>query len=186
MFHWIDLIAPIGVAVVAVVLCGIAIWKSAKPDAKVLVCVITAVMFMASVPGLYVIRCAALSSDYTVEGLRVRQGELNRCEREQVAADVVWVRDWWQADCPDKKAAVAAQLDDKLLVCVDSEKLGTASRWMRGYTWGGVAVVGWNGKLSYVRSLIRHELSHMAAVGCGYPLDEVAHHKLFSDLGLGY
>jgi len=88
MFHLVDLVAPIGVAVLAAVLCGIGIAKADKRAAKV-VCGITAAVFLASVPTLYVMRAIARSCDYEVEGLRVRQGKINRCERAQVAADVV-------------------------------------------------------------------------------------------------
>jgi hypothetical protein len=185
MFHPVDLVAPIGITVLAAVLCGLGIARAEKRAAKV-VCALTAAVFLAGIPALYFMRWSARSCDYEVENIRVRQGKLNRCEKAQIAADVVWVRSWWQKHCPSKMAAVRRQLDDRLLVCVDQEKLGAAGRWARGYIWGSVVVVGWNGDLDYTKSLIRHELSHLAAVGCGYPLDEEEHHKLFAKLQLGY
>jgi hypothetical protein len=185
MFHWIDLIAPIGISGLAVLLC---IWgfRSAKKTEAKAVCVLTAIAFCASIPALYMIRWNNRKADYTVENVRVRQGKVNRCEREQVAADVVWVKTWWQSRCPDKKAAVARKLDDILLICVDVEKIGVAGRWVRGFMQANTIIVGWNGDPTYTQSLRRHELSHFAAVGCGYPLDEQEHHALFKKLKLGY
>lgn len=186
MFSLMDLVAPIGISLLSAVLCIWGFVKAKEKPAKV-VCVLTGLVFLGSNPALYLMRYASRKADYTTQqGVRVRQGEKNKCEKAYVTENVQWVLDWWSKHCPDKAAKVVASVDDRLLVCLDEEKLGAAGRWMRGYTWGNATVVGWNGKQEYTTSLIRHELSHTAATGCGYPLDEEAQHKLFKDLKLGY
>lgn len=187
MFHPMDLVAPLGIALLAVALCTWGFIKAKNTPARI-ACALTAAAFCGCTAGLYVMRHLSRKADYTtMQGVRVRQGIKNKCEKSWVTSEVQWVLDWWAKQCPDKgMTAVAAAVDDRLLVCVDEERLSAAGRWVRGYTWGSVAVVGWNGNPAYTSSLIRHELSHTAAVGCGYPLDEEKHHALFKSLKLGH
>lgn len=186
MFHPIDLIAPIGIGLLATFLCLWGYSKAKVAPAKV-ACLLCACAFLAASPALYLLRWQARKSDYTTQqGVRVRQGTKSQCLQPNVTAHVQWVIDWWQKHCPPKKDDVVKALDDKLLVCADEEKLSAAGRFMRGYSWGSVAVVGYNGDPSYTESLIKHELSHMAAPACGYPLDEEEHHELFKRLKLGH
>jgi len=184
MFHPIDLIAPIGICLLTVFLCVLGFIRTQKYQAKI-VCVLTALVFVSSIPFFYFMRWNSRKADYVTEqGVRVRQGKKNKCEKKYVTEQVQWVINWWQERYLTKDVAKA--LDDKLLVCVDAIKMSVLDRWVGGFAWGSMAVVGWDGNPEYTTSLIRHELSHFAAHACGHQMDEEEHHKLFKKLGLGH
>ena len=55
MWSWIDLVAPIGIGLLAAVLCTLGAIKAKAKHAKV-VSILTGLVFLASIPGLYLMR----------------------------------------------------------------------------------------------------------------------------------
>jgi len=181
MFQLLDLVAPIGIAAVSVFLCAWALTKAETSGARA-ACILCGIVFTSSIPAWYIVRYRARKADYvSTHRLRVRQGKLNRCERPVVEAWTEELIDLWASHCQGAAKAIR----DKLLVCVDQEKLSAAGRWVRGYSVGYAAVVGWDGKLEYTKSLFRHEMSHIiASEACGLPWNEKVHHEKFKEVGL--
>lgn len=181
MFQWLDLVAPIGVSIVSVFLCVWGLTKAKVTGAKV-ACVACGLAFLAFTPAWYGLRCSGLTPDYTsMHGLKVVKGEKNLCSRELVEGWTSELITFWDEHCTN----VAPALQDKLVVCRDEEKIGVMGRWVRGYTTGSTAVIGWNGKIGYTKSLFRHELSHIIAmIACNKPYDEDAQHAYFKEVGL--
>ena len=185
MFTWLDLIAPIGIGVVATVLCTWGALKAATSQAKI-VCIITGSVFLSSIPIVYAIRYSGLIPDYrTTYGIQVKQGDKNRCVKEDIDKWSSWTVNFWSKQEACKDAEVDS-LQGLLVVCRDEEKLSVLGRYVRGYQQYNVIVVGYNGKLAYTESLYKHELSHYIVYKCGVEWNEQVHHDLFKQVKLGY
>lgn len=186
MFTWLDLIAPIGVCLGSAALCLWAAIKGKAKDRKVAVAIsiATGVLFLAGIPAWYIVRGQMLKPDYTTSyGLDVVQGKLNKCEEPWVNEHTKWLIDFWSKHYDPAK--VNESVKGKLLVCLDEEKLTVWGRFVRGYSQGKFSVIGWNGKLTYSESLLKHELSHQIVMPF-VPYSEEGHHQLFKEKKLGY
>ena len=165
MFTWIDIIAPWGISLVTAALC---IWgaikgkdaedptKSRKPI--IVVCSLTAFVFLMGIPTWYLIRWSGTKADYTTsQGLKVRAGSKGQCEKEDVEKLVKDATDFWA------KQNLKADLKGKFLVCLDTEKVTLTDRVVYAYTSGmhGNMIVGFNGKKEYTHALVMHELGHV-------------------------
>jgi hypothetical protein len=184
MFTWLDLIAPIGTAVVAAVLCTLGVIKAKKLPPKI-ISAATGIVFLASIPAWYLIRSSGLKPDYTTSsGVEVKNGKHDQCSKDKVEANIKWLSTFWSKHY----TSFNQPLKGVLLVCLDEEKLTTFGRLVRGYSFGKYAVVGWNGKQSYTDSLVKHELSHflVGRVDTKRPFDEAVHHAYFKEVKLGH
>lgn len=182
MFSPWDLIFPIGTSILAIVLCVLALRKAEKTVAKVIT-ILTTLVFVAAIPVIYSWRYRAHKHDYkAVFDLRVRQGELNKCVKEDVDAWANWVVDFWSNHYDRQKLIDGVKGD--LVVCLDEEKISAFGMFVRGYATGSSIVVGYReGKPAYTESLFKHELSHNAIPE---PWDQATHHKIFKEKGLGH
>lgn len=201
MFNWIDVIAPIGLSVIAAVLCLVGL-AHAKERAARVACILCAVVFLSATPVLYAMRYASRRYDYkTVHGIRVRQGELNACKKVLVDEAVTWTVNFWQKVFADKPTCVIEGVKDDYIICKD-EKLVPVKNydydkkqwfddWVNGYSSWDAAVIAWQGD-ARTRSLIIHELSHPILRACGImpkSLSEsvnVLHHHFFAQHKLGH
>lgn len=186
MFTWLDLVAPIGVCVGGAGLC---LWAAVMGKAKNktiarIICIATAIVFAGGIPAWYIVRDQTTKPDYTtLHGIGVKQGEINKCPESLINEWTEWLFAFWGKHYAFE--VVKKSVKGKLLVCVDAEKLSVLGRSVRGYSHGKFAVIGWNGKPSYTRSLFIHEMSHQI-VDSFVPYSEEGHHKLFKDKGLGH
>lgn len=186
MFNAFDLVTPWGTAILALVL---GIWgfvKGTTKPAKV-ISLLTSLVFLLPLPVIYGMRFASHRYDYeTVAGMRVRQGEVNRCEADEVVQWEDWTRKFWLRHYPAYCIDTANR--QALLVCKDTEITETAvGRFVRGWAWKHTAVITYKpDKPRYTESLFKHEFSHLILFECAGSLDGDTHHNLFKKKGLGH
>lgn len=181
MFHLMDLVFPIGIGLLAAILCTVAVIKAKETPAKV-VSALTGLTFLASIPGLYAWRASLRTEDYiTAYGTRVHIGGNPACTKTNVEAWSKWTVDFF---LPRKGSALV--LKDKILICLKEEKLSALGRFIRGGTDGDTIVIGWNGTPAYTESLFKHEVGHLFATQLGQPYDEAKQHAWFKEIRYGY
>jgi hypothetical protein len=185
MFSLYDL-PFIGVCVVGVVL---GIWGgiAAKKLSGKVVSIITAVAFISPMVGLYIWKAGELTPDYTSKhGVEIVQGKVNKCERATIEEWTGWLIEFWSKHYTPE--SVKKALKGRRVLCFDTAELTSLGRKVRGVSHGGRTAIGWNGKLSYTRSLFIHELSHHVfdQAGGGVLLGEGAAHKYFAEVKLGH
>lgn len=200
MFHPMDIVAPIGLGVLASILCGTAFFKTQILPAKI-ACVLCAIAFTSTIPILYGMRYDAQKHDYkTIFGIKVRQGALNRCEKLLVDNAITWTVGFWKKHFNDNPCVVDAIVDD-FIICKDLEKIEIQQydiekkewfwQWVNGYSTWDAAVIGWQSD-KRTRSIIIHELSHPILRSCGImPKDPRMtvtkhHHNYFKKANLGH
>jgi hypothetical protein len=150
-----------------------------------LICIITGVVFAATIPAWYLVRNSGLKPDYmTGNGLEVVQGKKNKCLRADTESWTDETIKFWVAYY--KLECVKKAIREGILVCRDEEKLSDFGKAFRGYSTGKAIVVGWNGKPEYTKSLFIHELSHHILYFCEVPMSEKQHHEVFKTKGLGH
>jgi len=195
-FSWIDLVFPIGTAVLCAVL-AVFTWFVPNPWQARMIATMVAVTAVAAVPVYYALfRLPALTPDFTVHGLKVKLGKVNRPTQNEVDAWVKSVIDFWRV-CAICSATVPlhlhhssktltfvfvakrSSLHNKLLVFHDKDHMTVFGRLVRGYAYEDVAVVG----NYHVPNLTRHEVSHLILFAYGVPQEK--HHELFASTKLG-
>ena len=184
MFTLLDIIFPIGIGLGVAALCIVAMVRSRVLAAKV-ISAIVGVVFLLSIPTWYIMRYNYIAPDYvTSTGLRIKQGDVNKCLPTDVEKWADWVVSFWKKHYPDD--LIDSSIKGKLCICIDKEKLSVMGRFVRGYSYSDKMVIGWNGDLKYTESLFKHELSHIILLGCGEVYDNTAQHAIFKDKGLGH
>lgn len=188
LFRPLDLVTPIGTGVITTGLC---IWGAlvAKEGPAILVCVITAIVFLLSIPVVYLIRASGLKIDYyTKHNLAVHLGQKNTPSSIEVEA---WTEEAFQnlkIVCPN---LLKLDLSGETCVFKDEEKLTMLDKFARGYRADGGFVVGYKSDLqlpsnrrAYVKSLFQHEVTHvfMDQLGIGFGLQ----HQKMQEYGLPY
>ncbi len=179
MFSWLDLIMPIGTGLIAGTLGVIGLIKGKTLPAR-LISLATGLAFIATIPMLYTVRASGTKPNYTTShGIGVVQGKVNTCPKEKIEAWTDWAIGFWSKHYDPVK--VRQSVRDKLLVCVDSPKLTTWGRIVKGYSHGKFSVIG----TLNTESLFYHEISHQI-VDRFVPYSETAHHSLFKEKQLGH
>lgn len=184
MFTLLDLVAPIGICSVAAALCIWGAIKALQKHAK-LVCIATALLFLAGIPAWYCIRASAIDPDYvTADGIEVVKGEVNTCPKAAIEQWSAWLIGFWSAHYDP--AEIRDALRGKLLICYDEEAMSVLGRMVRGVTHGRVSAIGRReGDPEYTESLFYHEISHQI-VNRFIPYSEEEHHAFFQAVGLGH
>jgi hypothetical protein len=189
-FHPFDLVFPIGLSLAAIALCIWAAVKAEQTGAKV-ASVLCGLLFASAIPGWYYFRYSETKADYVTDlGLRVHQGEKNRCEEKDLTEWSDWLINFWKehfdAGCAGKA------FEDWYVHCIDQERLKLASGWVTGYTTDTLMVISYdpNEPRRPERSF-KHEMSHRILDKCGMPWagSEQAggpHHDYFAKVKLGY
>lgn len=186
MFSYFDLIFPWGTALLA---CTLGIWGFLKTTIKPakIICLLFALVFTLPVPILYATRAAYQKYDYqTPHGMKVRQGELNHCDRENVEVWEKWTRDFWLKTYPEFCINEANR--QAFLICKDTQTTESKpGRFVKGYAWEHTAVITYKpGNPAYTESLFKHEFSHLILFECLGSVDGDLHHRLFKDMELGH
>lgn len=188
-FTWMDIIMPIGTAVLATLLSVWAAFKAKQKSAKI-VCAITAIVFILSVPGWYWVRAHGLLPDYTTsQKVSVVQGKKNKCLKQDVEEWTQWTFDFWIKHLPEY--CIRHAFETSIGVCRDEPALTAIGQWVRGYASGEVFYITWhNNKIS--RGLWIHELSHHVLDRCEKHWIEPyrkygnqTHHTYMKEMGLG-
>lgn len=200
VFTPLDLVAPWGVCLTAVVLC---IWAivSGKPMGTEnllvpkIIAGVVGVLFLAAIPLWYLLRSKLRRYHYkTAYGVYVLVGKVNR---PLLATVEMWIKEvinhWstvsfndWQGKRRFTYAEVCEALQGITVFYRDEEKLSVLGRFVRGYSWGKDVVVGYKkGAPDYVHSLTKHELSHPILGYNGDGWNEAEHHKIFAETHLG-
>lgn len=182
MFRWLDLIIPIGTGLLSFGLCA---WGalSATELPGIIISWATGAVFLASIPVWYWVRSSGLRPDCTAAyGVEIKFGKENT---PNLAAINSWLHAlvaFWSDHY--ERSVIEESLRGKLVVFRDRERLTIFGRYVRGYAFSSVAVIGYKPSLSYRASLFRHEVSHLV-LGRTEGGDEKHHHDTFSDKKLG-
>lgn len=160
MFHYLDLVFPIGTGILASVLIGIVLIKKVSIPAKIIT-VLTCLMFISTIPILYSIRHQMNGFDYKTEyGIKVTQGKINRCFPSVIRAWSDDLIDYWKPILPYER--ITKSLEDKHLVCLDSSKVpGWGVKWAYGLSFDNEAIITYHKDDKMIRKLFLHEFSHI-------------------------
>lgn len=207
LFRPLDLAVPLGSCLLAAGLCAYGA-ITAKPIPAKFVCVVTGLAFLGGIVAWYLMRWSYIRHDFqTIHGLFVRRGKINRPAKSLVET---WTDDlmrfWAQSELA--KVYLMAPNDTGLAIdgvwvtFSDLEKVEvTRPGGLRGFVVGfsrgteifichpkvGVADAGKIQKLEEeaVRSLFKHELSHVIVEKQAHITGEEEHHRIFRDSKLG-
>jgi hypothetical protein len=186
IFQPMDLIAPIGITLVALTLCT---WgslsKSAKLPAKI-ICILTGLMFVGATGFFYNLRSQRTKIDYETHlGSSVSQGTKNQCLKDSLNSweqEVLtfWLKQNLNEDC------LRSMLSRMIVVCSDQPILTSANRFVYGYSNGSAIVlgVGINPKAQsqHVKSLYGHEAGHHLLTFCSEMASENEQHNFMANV----
>lgn len=181
MFSWLDLIAPIGINLIALVF---GIWGAIVSDAvggKVS-CIATAVAFTVVSAVIYILRWRFWRYDYkTKYGVRVTLGKTNKPTKSIVEGWSEWTVSFWIGQ-KWPEAEVWAALKGARVRFIDAESYYVSgfAKLVYGAYDGSFMSVGTKNP----ESVFKHELSHRILDKLGIPWDK--HHDIFALRGLGH
>lgn len=181
MFSWFDLIAPLGINLVALVF---GIWGGivAPEVGGKVASLLTAAAFTVVTVVIYVLRWRFWRYDYkTKHGLRVTLGEKNRPARASVEEWSQWTVDFWVGQKWPAEDVLAA-LKNARVIFVDQESYSVPN-------FAKLVYGAYDGRLMSIgtkapESVFKHELSHRILDKLGVQWDK--HHDIFALRGLGH